>query len=182
MDESDLPPLALSVRQPWAWAILFGGKVIENRSLGSIRSGKLDCRRIALHAASGMTEEEYRWGYSRLSEHGVTCPLPADLPRGAIIGAVTVVDIISQSDSPWFGSKPGNQGLVLDDPVCCDPIAVTGALGYFQWAPLKQPSTGFPPTKSWMKKYAKADAAKSEPQLFGELPLHFKSKPKKPFK
>lgn len=30
--QSDLPPLALSIRQPWAWAILCAGKDIENRS------------------------------------------------------------------------------------------------------------------------------------------------------
>lgn len=28
----DLPELALSVRQPWAWAIIHAGKDIENRS------------------------------------------------------------------------------------------------------------------------------------------------------
>ena len=39
--ETSLPPLALSVRQPWAWAIIFGGKTIENRSLGSIRAGRM---------------------------------------------------------------------------------------------------------------------------------------------
>lgn len=30
-----LPRKALSVRQPWAWAIIFGGKPIENRSAGA---------------------------------------------------------------------------------------------------------------------------------------------------
>ncbi|MBV6656870.1 MAG: hypothetical protein KI785_03785 [Devosiaceae bacterium] len=185
----ELPPLALSVRQPWAWAILHGGKVIENRSLGAIRSGGMDCRRIALHAAAGLTEKEYRWGYTKLADHGVRCPPPATLVRGAIIGAVTVVDIISQSDSPWFGkSRPGNHGLVLEDPVACAPIAAKGALGYFAWE--ARDDALIPSPLPWMRKYGSQAAGPEDggkdpdgqpPSLFGDLPFGFKEKPGKPF-
>ncbi|MEM1287520.1 MAG: hypothetical protein AAGH60_04135 [Pseudomonadota bacterium] len=170
-----LPPIALSVRQPWAWAIIHGGKVIENRSLGSIKSGKMDCRRIAIHAASGMTEKEYRWSYDKLRDHGVACPQPSDLIRSAIIGAVSVVDIVSESDSPWFGkSRPGNHGLVLENPVPCEPIAAKGELGYFAWKHAGEFALQAP----WMAKY---ETALSEPGLFHALPLGFKGKPEKPF-
>lgn len=96
---SELPLLALSVRQPWAWAIIHGGKVIENRSLGSIKAGRMTTGRICLHAASGMKEEEYRYAHWRLAQHGVTCPRPDMLVRGGIIGTVDVTGIITSSDS-----------------------------------------------------------------------------------
>ena len=57
----DLPPIALSVWQPWAWAIIHGGKDIENRSEGAVRSGGMVPGRICIHAATGLKEEEYRW-------------------------------------------------------------------------------------------------------------------------
>ena len=172
-----LPRLALSVRQPWAWAILHGGKVIENRSLGSIKAGKMDCRRIALHAATGLKEDEYRWGLWKLQEHGVTCPAPQELPRGVIIGAVTVVDIISASDSPWFGSKPGNHGLVLEDPQPCEPIPAKGALGYFRW----KTEGKLAGPKPWMAKYGAPHDPKGTMDLFPDAPLGFKSPPPKPW-
>lgn len=170
---SDLPPLALSVRQPWAWAILHGGKIIENRSAGSIRAGKMDCRPIALHAAKGMKEEEYRWGAWRLAQHGVTCPRPDDLVRGAIIGTVEVVDIISQSDSEWFG---GQMGLVLEKPTPCTPIPAAGALGYFKW----QPAPALAPIQPWMTRWDRPNGDAQTAELF-EADPSFASPPPKPF-
>ena len=163
----DLPPLALSVRQPWAWAILHAGKDIENRSLGSIRSGQMKPGCIALHAASGMTQAEYDWALWRLSEDGVSVPPPADLPRRAIIGSVDVVEIITQSDSPWFGGKAG---LRLANPVPCTPIPAKGALGYFRW----EPGGALAPAVPWMQGYATGG-------LFEELPVAMRAAPKRPF-
>ncbi|MEM6381868.1 MAG: hypothetical protein AAF739_04275 [Pseudomonadota bacterium] len=178
MLSTNLPPLALSVRQPWAWAIIHGGKAIENRSIGSIISGKMDCRPIAIHAATGLTEKEFRWGYDKLSEHGVQCPLPRDLVRGAIIGQVKVVDIVSESASPWFGrSRPDNRGLVLEEPRPCEPIPAKGELGYFNW----ERAGAFAGALSWMRKYENADGQAGGSSLFDDLPLQFPSKPEKPF-
>ena len=170
---NDLPPLALSVRQPWAWAILHGGKVIENRSLGAIRAGGMDCRRIALHAASGLKEDEYQWGVWRLQRHGVTCPRPDDLPRGAIIGSVDVVDIITQSESEWFG---GEAGLVLENPTPCDPIPCSGALGYFEWTAGGKLA---PPTP-WMRRYDHPTGDDKTQSLFPDLEQSFKAPPQRP--
>lgn len=165
-----LPPLALSVRQPWAWAIIYGGKVIENRTLGSIKTGNMDCRSICIHAATGMAEEEYRWGLWRLEKHGVRCPRPDALPRGGIIGTVDVVDIITESDSAWFGGKAG---LVLENPQSIDPVPCTGALGYFKWVK----SGAFASAKPWMRKFKMP----GEGDLFSDAPLHFKDTPAKPW-
>ncbi len=170
----NLPPLALSVRQPWAWAILHGGKVIENRSAGSIRAGRMDCRTIALHASTGMKEAEYRWGAWRLTQHGVRCPRPDELVRGAIIGQVDVVDIVSESDSEWFG---GQMGLVLENPVACDPIPAQGALGYFKWSA----AGDLAPTAPWMQNWDRPNGDHLTGDLFDAAPA-IDMPPKKPFR
>lgn len=168
---NDLPRLALSVRQPWAWAILHGGKIIENRSAGAIRSGRMDCRTIALHAASGMKEAEYRWGAWRLGQHGVRCPRPDDLVRGAIIGQVDVVDIVSHSDSEWFG---GQMGLVLENPRSCTPIPAKGALGYFEWTP----SGSLAPVAPWMTTWDRPNGDAHTTDLFDDGPAFARPPPK----
>jgi hypothetical protein len=52
------------------------------------------------------------------------------LVRGAIIGSVNVVEIVTKSTSAWFF---GPRGLYLRDPQPCDPLPCSGALGYFDW-------------------------------------------------
>lgn len=123
-----LPEIALSVRQPWAWAIIHGGKDIENRGRGAW-SSRMVGRRIAIHASRGMTRDEYD---SSRFIRGISgkCPAAADLVRGGIIGAVTLTAIVCEHDSPWFF---GPRGLVLTDAEPVDPIPATGQLGYFRW-------------------------------------------------
>ncbi|MEL6167247.1 MAG: hypothetical protein AAFR35_01055 [Pseudomonadota bacterium] len=162
-----MPDIALSVRQPWAWAIVAGHKVIENRSLASIRAGGMTCRRVAIHAALGMTAKEYAWAFWRLERHGVRCPAPAQLSRRGIVGAVDVTDIVSESDSQWFG---GDHGLVLANAVGVDPIPAPGALGYFDWTPggaLAEPTP-------WMRSWEPGG-------LFPDLAPSFREPPEKPF-
>lgn len=134
---SEYPPieqlLALSVRQPWAWAIIYGGKGIENRSPAAVRNlGHPVARRIAVHAAKGMTRDEYVAAYEFMRGIGVVCPPPATLVRGAIIGSVSVAEVVSASASPWFF---GPRGLVLRNPEPCHRVPAVGALGYFSWTP-----------------------------------------------
>lgn len=168
MDDRDLPPLALSVRQPSAWAIIYGGKDIENRTKGSIRAGRMHPGPICIHAAAGLKEDEYRYIAWRMQEIGVRCPPPATLVRSALIGTVEVVEIIDQSDSPWFG---GAAGLRLANPVpLATPIPVKGALGYFEWVAEGQLARPLP----WMEKYAPTG-------LFDDLPLGFATPPRRPW-
>lgn len=179
-----LPRLALSVRQPWAWAILFGGKVIENRTLGAIRAGRMTPGVICLHAATGMTEREYKWALWRLDKHGTRCPLPADLPRGAIVGTIEVTGIITESDSEWFGGPRSSSeaiahdkqpaGLTLANPRPIGPIPAKGALGYFEWHRSGTLAAPLP----WMQKYA-PDPATDD--LFPDAAPSFKLPPEKPF-
>jgi hypothetical protein len=166
-----LPPLALSVRQPSAWAIVFGGKDVENRALGSIRAGRMVPGRIAIHAASGMARAEYEYLVWRWAQDGIAVPLPDALPRRAIIGSVEVTAIVTASDSPWFG---GEAGLALRDPVPCAPIPAPGALGYFAWHPGGTLAEPLP----WMSDWG---GAARDGGLFDSLPPQFETPPRKPF-
>ena len=95
---SGLP--ALSIRQPWAWAVIHAGKNIENRSVFS--ASRMDLRKgrtIAIHAAKGMTRDEYEDAADFMAHIGVDCPPPADLLRGGIIGVARIDGVVKKSMS-----------------------------------------------------------------------------------
>ena len=127
--EAEPPHLALSVRQPWAWAI-FNGKDVENRTAQAVNSGKMEPRRICIHAAKGMTRDEYEHSREFMASIGVECPAPAKLVRGAILGTVDVAAIVKEHASKWFF---GPRGLVLEDPfLWSEPCPCVGSLGFFE--------------------------------------------------
>lgn len=127
-----LPSLAISVRQPWAWAIVYAGKDIENRSPGAVQHMFPKLGRRAVHASKGMTRDEYEDGRDFFAELGITCPPPHELLRGGVIGEVDVVEIVKASASRWF---VGPRGLVLRNAKPCAFVPAVGALGYFAWKP-----------------------------------------------
>jgi hypothetical protein len=148
-DLEAFPILALSVRQPWAWAIIHAGKDVENRSRAAERWACTG--RVAIHAAKGMTQAEYYEAASFMASIGVTCPPPAELVRGAVIGAVTI-RAISGDDwgSPWaFGPCH----LHLEKPEPIDPIPARGALGLFGWTPSPDPRAEPDEPAIWMRKW-----------------------------
>lgn len=171
---SDLPRFALSVRQPSAWAIIHGNKLIERRSLGSIRTGRMIPGHICIHAATGMSENAYRYLHWRLAERGVSCPRPDDLIRGAIIGTVEVIKIVTPSNNARRNEKAG---LLLAYPKSIDPIPANGALGYFEWTR----GATFAPTKPWMTRFGRASADTMTGALFSDAPLSYKEPPEKPW-
>ena len=121
------------------------GKDIENRSWQAVNHGLIVCGKIAVHAAKGMTKSEYDNAAEFMASIGVTCPPAIDLWRGAVIGTVDVIDVVSAHKSPWFF---GPRGLVLENPKPCLPVAVGGALGYFNWRDRR--SDAFPEPAKWM--------------------------------
>lgn len=140
-----LPEFALSVRQPWAHAIIYFDKDVENRSWQAVNHGLRVRGRIAIHAAKGLGKVEYEEAREFIDSRGWTCPDASALRRGGIIGSVEVVDVVSEHDSPWFF---GPRGLVLRDPRPCAFIPCVGALGYFRWQPA-DPSV-VPRPAAWM--------------------------------
>jgi len=150
---TDLPALALSVRQPWAWAILHGGKRLENRSQAAIDHGMKNGL-ICLHAAKGMTREEYESGrdfinaaINRTNYPDLEVPKPCDLVRGAIIGTMYVCGVAKCAEdvdnNPWF---MGPRALILREVDAIEPIGSVGALGYFAWSRGGE----IDPPKPWM--------------------------------
>lgn len=121
--------IALSIRQPWAWLILHGGKDIENRDWPTRVRG-----RVLVHAAKGMTRDEWggAWEFSAgsgASPKALEAGLTFDtIDRGGIVGSVEIVGCVTDSDSRWF---VGKYGFVLRDP---QPLPFTpwrGQLGFF---------------------------------------------------
>lgn len=125
---------ALTIRQPWPWLILHGGKCIENRTWPTRYRGPL-----AIHAAASMTRAEWYAALMFIRERGIKPPIEVgyeipmrdELELGAIIGTVEVVDCVTASPSPWF---TGPYGLVLRNPVALTrPIPAKGKLGLWNW-------------------------------------------------
>lgn len=115
---------ALSIRQPWAWLIIHGGKDVENRTWHTKLRG-----RFLVHAAKGMTWDEYRWARSFAELYGCkNLPAFEELQRGGIIGSVELVDSVETSSSPWY---MGEKAFVLRDPQPLPFIPMKGRLGFF---------------------------------------------------
>lgn len=123
---------ALSIKQPWAWAILYGGKDIENREWSTNFRGT-----IAVHASKGTTRGEYDGFYFAVREiegmrdAWLNLPSFENLIRGAVLGTVEIVGCVKASTSPWFA---GTYGFVLKNPQpFADPIPCKGQLGFWDF-------------------------------------------------
>lgn len=120
---------ALSIRQPWAWAILYAGKTIENRDWPTNFRG-----RLLIHASKTCTRREYEDAIDFmqqrliLTEGGLKVPPLEQLDRGGIIGSVEVIDCVSHSNSAWF---IGEHGFVLRKPKPMPFVPYKGRLGFF---------------------------------------------------
>jgi hypothetical protein len=123
---------ALSVRAPWAWAILHG-KPVENREWSTNVRG-----RILLHQSKFWKEDEI--GYDLDDIYDMAASDKIKLPevdmeamkasRGCLVGSVVVVDCVTAHPSAFF---QGKFGFVLDDPVpFARPIPYKGMLGFFE--------------------------------------------------
>lgn len=129
---------ALTVRQPWAWAILHGGKDVENRIrnlAGSYRGP------VAIHAGKTIDEtgavEVPRLINEQRGGDGFGLYLGRD-HFGAFVGVVDLVSVHHDSDhgphrcSTW--AEPDDWHLVLANPRPLEvPIPARGMLGL--WTP-----------------------------------------------
>jgi hypothetical protein len=126
-----LPPLALSIRQPWAHAIVQGWKPVENRIWQTTRRGPICIHASRFHKASWADDAA---GYTDLVEdRDILHPLPepSDLAFGAIIGTAEIVDCVDHHPSAWF-CGPFAMVLANARPLP-QPIPIIGKLGFFEW-------------------------------------------------
>lgn len=144
---------ALTVRNPWAWAIIFGGKDVENRSVRTSHVGA-----VAIHTAKAVDTEGM---YSHLvqaaiDECNTAQVIPGQLiPRadmeqlGNVIGLVDI-NPVHRADqcrdqhgdlcSPWAQDGMWHWPLTNPQPLM-KPIPAKGALGLWEW---DQPVIGHP--------------------------------------
>ena len=127
----------LSVRAPWWWFILYGGKTIENRGLRFPRSVR---GRVWLHVGKWWDEEEVFYDTDdalamQEEARGSTAEPKTGWESlrascGCIVGSVEIIDYVTESDSPWF---VGELGLVLRNPIAlATPVPFKGMLGFFE--------------------------------------------------
>lgn len=123
---------ALSIRQPWAWAILNAGKDVENRTWGLSWRGE-----FYIHAAKTCGKKEFVDAALSMANLGL---LPNHWPGrdalefGGIVGVARLIDCrLNRADepkSPW--EVPGSFSFVLADvrPVAFVPCV--GAQGFWR--------------------------------------------------
>jgi hypothetical protein len=105
---------AIAIRQPFAWAVIHAGKDVENRSSGARSRFKPAVgARLLIHASQTMTAAEYENAAAFMASIGVRCPQRDALQFGGVIGSVSVRDIVTRSDSPWF--RKGATALAFAD-------------------------------------------------------------------
>lgn len=116
---------ALSVRQPWAWLIVFGFKPIENRTWATKHRGE-----TLIHASAGCTIAEYEdaVGFAHSIDPSILLPRYHGLQRGGFVGVATLTDCVEQSASRWF---VGPYGFVFVNQKPTTFLPFKGRLGFF---------------------------------------------------
>lgn len=125
-DPGTLPSRALSIRQPWAWTILYAGKRVENRTWYTGYRGP-----IFLHA--GLRVDHSAVEDLREAIERVPAPRPAAY-CGAIVATAVLVDCVASSDVPSeqreWANGPWCFILEKVEPLP-EPVALRGELGLF---------------------------------------------------
>ena len=134
--------LALSIRQPWAWLIVHGGKTIENRRWNTRVRGE-----FLIHAAKGMSRGEYDDAVDFVLGLGLSLVVPPfeALLRCGIVGRGRLVDVLPPCsvtdplDVYWrpcahTWHMPGQFGFVLSDVEALPFRPLRGELGFFRVA------------------------------------------------
>lgn len=124
---------ALTVHQPWAWLIVNGYKTIENRTRRTSHRGPL-----LIHA--GLTPEDpICWTFTEMNARriGAQLPAPHELPFGAIVGIVHVVEVLDPCEQSevhkWRWRDPYMYGWVLEGAVAVpEPVTWRGMPGLFE--------------------------------------------------
>ncbi|MDD2794393.1 ASCH domain-containing protein [Acidocella sp.] len=114
-------PIALSIRQPWAWLIVNGHKDLENRDWPTKFRG-----RVLIHTGKkyddGFTTDARGWPWAFIDP-------PQHFDLGGIIGEAEIVDCITASSSPWF---QGPYAFVLRNAKPLPFVPYRGKLGFFE--------------------------------------------------
>jgi hypothetical protein len=112
---------ALSVCQPWAWAIVTGAKRIENRWRPTRHRGPL-----VIHASRSRR-------YCRGDYSGLLPRLPpwGELDYGVLVGLVEVVDCVPLAAAEGDPFAVGPWCWILDKPRRLRPVPFAGQVSFF---------------------------------------------------
>lgn len=119
---------AISIRPPWAWAILHAGKDIENRTWKTKMQGT-----IAVHASQTMSRQYYEASLKEIKKISPDVHIPTydAMVRGAIVGIVDVVGCEEHTKSKW--QVRDHYGFLLANPrVLREPIPCNGRLNFWE--------------------------------------------------
>ncbi|MEA5155955.1 ASCH domain-containing protein [Raineyella sp.] len=139
----------LTIRQPWAALIMAGIKHHETRTWTTTYRGQLVIHAGMTWATDSPCRRQPPWSFvpdgrlrNALDHPGPAGPVFAD-QRGAILGEVTLTDVIETTDyAPTDLERllgdygPGLYAWVLKDPVAYpQTIPVKDRLGLWEWEP-----------------------------------------------
>lgn len=117
----------LSVKQPWAHAIVSGIKDIENRPRRTNVRGT-----VLIHASQSLHMNYGVFSYEQSNQIKLM-PKFSELNKSAIIGTVDIIDCVNDHPSIW--ADPNSWNYVLANPVLFEaPIQnVKGKLGFWDF-------------------------------------------------
>ena len=115
---------AITIHQPWAWAIAQGIKPVENRTWRTDYRGEL-----AVHA--GVSRISLRRGREVLEHLGILVPPDDALVFGAIVGLVDLVDSLPVEQAPSGPFRAGPMCWLLRHSRQIAPVPCKGQLGLF---------------------------------------------------
>ncbi|MFC4006545.1 hypothetical protein ACFOY2_04890 [Nonomuraea purpurea] len=119
---------ALTVRQPWAFAIAQLGKNVENRTWSTTHRGPL-----AIHAGAGWAGEEAQCDVAFRARRGYGSVLPARQQKSAVVAVVDVVGVCRMLDGgacdcgPWAIRGQSHWRLANVRPLA-QPVSCNGRL------------------------------------------------------
>ena len=116
----------LSIRNPWAWAIVTGKKDVENRAWSRLPYYRGP---LLIHASKRPDEA----GAFRACAEILGVPASHlcnrdDMKYGGVVGVCYFAHVVKESPSPWFF---GPLGLVLQDAIPLPFTPLLGQLGLF---------------------------------------------------
>lgn len=132
---------AITVQQPWAWALVLGGKDVENRTHAYTYRGPLAIHAGRSWSERGAADPNVRTALDRLGidEGAEELAHPDRFTSGCIEGVVNLVDVhVAESGcctSPWAEYPPRRMcHLVVENPrYLLELIPCRGRLGL--WTP-----------------------------------------------
>lgn len=118
---------ALSIKQPWCWAIL-NGKPVENRDWGCPK--QFMNRTILMHASSTFDWSGVEWLVQNKHLFRINVPVSKDgYNLGGIVGSFVITKCVKDYPTPFFF---GEYGFVLENIKPLPFYQCRGSLKFFE--------------------------------------------------